>query len=497
MDSGSGKPPASLRGPTATAPVCAHRRRTAMNVLVTGGAGYIGSHAAKALAMAGHLPVCYDNLSRGHRWAVQWGPLVEGDLRDQAALRRALREHSIQAVMHFAAFAYVGESMLQPGMYFDNNCGGTVSLLEAMRLERVNQLIFSSTCATYGFPDSLPIAESAPQRPVNPYGESKLFSEKTIRWHARCHGLRYVILRYFNAAGCDPDLETGELHVPETHLIPLMIEAALDPSRQVEIFGTDYPTPDGTAVRDYVHVTDLASAHVLALEHLLRKPGCIDMNLGTGIGYSVKDVLDSIARVTGRHPATRLVFPAAGRPCHSGRRPAQGSEHLGLEALLLQHGEHCHHCLGVAQECNPIGKGVMKPCFLHRLKLDWRLVENLALALRASCCFVVPAVAALGLAGPDPRPRSDGAFGRHRGCRSLCRPRRGVRLPVHCDQGNRQISHCPGEPLPDRALSAGRAAHALLRGTGLLRARLDRHSRRSGCMACWPLPHWSGASLSG
>jgi UDP-arabinose 4-epimerase len=307
--------PQDGRGGTENRVKLTHAKDPTMNaVLVTGGAGYIGSHAAKALALAGHLPVCYDNLSRGHRWAVQWGPLAQGDLRDQAVLRKALREHAIQAVMHFAAFAYVGESMLQPSMYFDNNCGGTVSLLEAMRLERVNQLIFSSTCATYGYPDSLPIAESAPQRPVNPYGESKLFAEKAIRWHAECHGLRYIILRYFNAAGSDPDLEIGELHVPETHLIPLMIEAALDPSRQVEIFGTDYPTPDGTAVRDYVHVTDLASAHVLALEHLTHKPGCIDMNLGTGIGCSVIGVLDAVARVTGRHPAARLTSRRPGDP---------------------------------------------------------------------------------------------------------------------------------------------------------------------------------------
>lgn len=285
-----------------------------MNVLVTGGAGYIGSHAAKALALAGHLPVCYDNLSRGHRWAVQWGPLVEGDLRDQARLRAALREYSIQAVMHFAAFAYVGESMAQPGMYFDNNCSGTISLLEAMRLEQTPQLIFSSTCATYGLPESLPIRETSPQRPVNPYGESKLFAEKAIRWYAECHGLRYVILRYFNAAGCDADLETGELHVPETHLIPLVLEAALDASRPVQIFGDDYPTPDGTAVRDYIHVTDLAAAHVLSLELPAAGNGGVELNLGTGKGTSVREVLDAVCRVTGRRPAFRISPRRAGDP---------------------------------------------------------------------------------------------------------------------------------------------------------------------------------------
>jgi UDP-arabinose 4-epimerase len=290
-----------------------------MNVLVTGGAGYIGSHAAKALALAGHLPICYDNLSRGHRWAVQWGPLIEGDLRDKAALRGALREHAIDAVMHFAAYAYVGESMHEPGMYFENNCAGTLALLEAMRLEGTPMLIFSSTCATYGLPETIPVAENAPQRPVNPYGESKLFAEKAIRWYSRCHGFRYAILRYFNAAGGDAELETGELHVPETHLIPLVLEAALDPSRPVEIFGDDYATEDGTAVRDYVHVTDLAAAHVLSLEWLDRRgcPDCgagVEMNLGTGRGITVKQVLDAVARVTGKRPQARIGPRRAGDP---------------------------------------------------------------------------------------------------------------------------------------------------------------------------------------
>ncbi len=288
-----------------------------MNVLVTGGAGYVGSHASKALAMAGHLPVCYDNLSRGHRWAVQWGPLVEGDLRDRALLRSALRDHSIQAVLHFAAFAYVGESMMEPGLYFENNAGGTAALLEAMRLEGVGTLIFSSTCATYGYPEALPIREDAPQLPVNPYGESKLFAEKAIRWYAECHGLRYAILRYFNAAGCDPDGETGELHAPETHLIPLAIEAALDPTRPIKVFGNDYPTQDGTAVRDYVHVSDLASAHVLALDWLSRKGSAgkgSAFNLGTGRGCSVSQVLDAVTKVTGRRPAAIHAGRRAGDP---------------------------------------------------------------------------------------------------------------------------------------------------------------------------------------
>lgn len=315
-----------------------------MNVLVTGGAGYIGSHAAKALAMAGHLPVSYDNLSRGHGWAVQWGPLVEGDLRDSARLRSALRAHSIQAVMHFAAFAYVGESMREPGLYFENNSGGTVALLEAMRLENVPMLVFSSTCATYGHPESLPIGESAPQRPVNPYGESKLSAEKAIRWYARCHGLKYVILRYFNAAGCDPDSEIGEAHAPETHLIPLVLEAALDPSRPVEVLGADYPTPDGTAVRDYVHVTDLATAHVLSLEWMNKRASAgqgAEFNLGTGKGHSVREVLDSVWRVTGRRPGFILSPRRSGDPAKlvADSRLAETTldwkpAHSGMESII-------------------------------------------------------------------------------------------------------------------------------------------------------------------
>ena len=270
------------------------------NVLVTGGAGYIGSHACKALAQSGYTPVTLDNLVYGHRWAVRWGPFVQGDLADEALVRRVLREHHVQAVVHFAGYAYVGESMLQPGKYFHNNACNTVSLLNAMQAEGVGNIVFSSTCATYGVPRAVPIDEHHPQCPVNPYGESKLFVEKMLEWYRVAHGLRYAALRYFNAAGADPDGEIGEDHDPETHLIPLVIDAAQGRRPAVSIFGTDYPTPDGTAVRDYIHVTDLALAHVLAVDRLLGGGESLRLNLGTGQGHSVRDVIRMVEDVGGR-----------------------------------------------------------------------------------------------------------------------------------------------------------------------------------------------------
>jgi len=269
------------------------------NVLVTGGAGYIGGHACKALAKAGYAPVAMDNLVHGHRSAVRWGPFVHGDLADGALVRRVLREHRIKAVMHFAAYAYVGESMQEPGKYFENNFGNSVRLLEAMRVEGVKVLVFSSTCATYGNPRTLPIGEGHPQHPVNPYGESKLFVERMLARFGAAHGLRYAALRYFNAAGADADGELGEDHDPETHLIPLVIGAAQGRLPHVSIFGTDYPTPDGTAVRDYVHVTDLASAHVSALRRLQAGKECLQFNLGTGRGHSVREVIRMVEDVGG------------------------------------------------------------------------------------------------------------------------------------------------------------------------------------------------------
>ena len=284
------------------------------SILVTGGAGYIGSHAAKALARAGYEPVTYDNLGRGHRAAVKWGPLVEGDLADRALLVETLRRHNIAAVMHFAAFAYVGESVTEPERYFRNNVANSLVLLEAMGEAGVGRIVFSSTCATYGLPEKMPIAEDTPQRPVNPYGESKLMIERMLYWLGQARGLGSAALRYFNAAGADPDGEIGEEHDPETHLIPLVLQTALGQRAGVEIFGTDYPTPDGTAVRDYIHVHDLAEAHVLALAHLLKGGSSLALNLGTGQGHSVRAVIDAAERVTGRPIARRETARRSGDP---------------------------------------------------------------------------------------------------------------------------------------------------------------------------------------
>jgi UDP-arabinose 4-epimerase len=271
-----------------------------MNVLVTGGAGYIGSQTAKRLAQAGHQPVVADNLSCGHGWAVKWGPFEQGDLADRAWLERLVRRHRVEAAVHFAASTYVGESMTVPGKYFRNNVVTSLNLLETMAVAGVDHLVFSSSCATYGVPQALPIAETHPQAPVNPYGESKLFVERMLHWFSEAHGLRSVALRYFNAAGADPDGELGEDHDPETHLLPLVIEAALGRRPPVAVFGTDYPTPDGTAVRDYIHVMDLADAHLAALEYLRDGGATTALNLGTGRGHSVREVIATVEQVSGR-----------------------------------------------------------------------------------------------------------------------------------------------------------------------------------------------------
>ncbi|MEJ2653197.1 MAG: UDP-glucose 4-epimerase GalE [Gammaproteobacteria bacterium] len=269
-------------------------------VLVTGGAGYIGSHTCKALAAAGYTPVVLDNLSGGHRWAVKWGPLVVADISDSVQVSRTIQEYDIRAVIHFAAHAYVGESILQPRKYFDNNVTKTLALLDTVLEAGITKLVFSSSCATYGVPQKLPITEDHPQRPINPYGASKLFIENTLHWYERAYGMRYINLRYFNAVGADPDGESGEDHAPETHLLPLVIAAALGMNPAVEIFGTDYDTEDGTAVRDYVHVCDLATAHVKALNHLLAGGESASVNLGTGRGYSIRDVISAVEAVSHR-----------------------------------------------------------------------------------------------------------------------------------------------------------------------------------------------------
>jgi UDP-glucose-4-epimerase GalE len=283
-------------------------------VLVTGGAGYIGSHTCKALALAGYTPVTYDNLVHGHRWAVRWGPLVCGDVADAELLAETLRRHSIGAVIHFAGYAYVGESMSFPGKYFRNNIANTLTLLEAMESVGVDKIVFSSTCATYGRPAGLPICEDTPQEPINPYGESKLVVERMLHWWGIAHRLHWTALRYFNAAGADPDGEIGEDHQPETHLIPLAIEAALGSRGPLEIYGSDYETADGTAVRDYVHVTDLASAHVRALKYLERGGESIALNLGTGRGHSVREVVDMVEYISGRRVPVHFAARRNGDP---------------------------------------------------------------------------------------------------------------------------------------------------------------------------------------
>jgi UDP-glucose-4-epimerase GalE len=284
------------------------------HVLVTGGAGYIGSHTCKALAKAGYTPVTIDNLVYGHRSAVKWGPFIEGDLADEELLCQIMHDYKVQAVMHFAAYAYVGESMQTPGKYFRNNVTNTLNLLNAMVYSGVQKIVFSSSCATYGMPQQLPINESHPQHPVNPYGESKLFVEKALRWYDNAHSIRSASLRYFNAAGADLDGEIGEDHKPETHLIPLVIQNVLSKQENVQIFGTDYDTSDGSAVRDYIHVTDLASAHVKAIDHLTEDGNSVFLNLGTGKGYSVKEVIKMVEEVSGNRINVNEVSRRAGDP---------------------------------------------------------------------------------------------------------------------------------------------------------------------------------------
>jgi UDP-glucose-4-epimerase GalE len=270
-----------------------------LKVLVTGGAGYIGSHAAKALKQAGYAVVVFDNFVAGHREAARYGDLVEGDITDPVAVRKALRDHHIWAVMHFAAFLDVGESVREPAKYYRNNVTGAITVLEAMALEQVGFFVFSSTCATYGEPIETPISESHPQSPINSYGESKLAVERALPHFERACGIRSAVLRYFNAAGADPDGEIGEDHSPEIHIIPRAIEAATG-GRGLQVFGDDYPTPDGTCLRDYVHVSDLADAHVKALEAIAETGTSRVYNLGTGHPHSVREVIDAVERVTGR-----------------------------------------------------------------------------------------------------------------------------------------------------------------------------------------------------
>jgi UDP-arabinose 4-epimerase len=287
---------------------------TAIRVLVTGGAGYVGCHAAKALRAAGLEPVTLDDLSVGHEEAVKYGPFVRGDIADVALVGRVITDHAIDAVMHFAASAYVRESLVTPEKYFRQNVAGSIALLEAcLASKRIRAFVLSSTCAVYGVPDRLPIVEGTPTKPINPYGESKLMVERMLDWYGRIHDLRWAALRYFNACGADPDGEIGEMHEHETHLIPLLIDAARGGS-PVRILGFDHPTPDGTAIRDYVHVSDLADAHVRCLRYLLAGGEPRAFNLGTGRGASVREVIKAVERVVGPVPIVEAQRSAGDPP---------------------------------------------------------------------------------------------------------------------------------------------------------------------------------------
>ena len=285
-----------------------------MRVLLTGGAGYVGSHAARVLRKGGHRVWVYDNLSEGHRGAVPAEELIVGDLMETDRLTGIFREHKIEAVMHFAASALVGVSVTDPAAYYQNNVVGTLSLLDAMRAAGVNRIVFSSTCATYGEPEIVPITEDEKQAPINPYGFTKLVMEHALADYAHAYGLGYAALRYFNASGAADDGSIGEDHDPETHLIPIVLQVALGQRKSVKVFGDDYPTPDGTCIRDYIHVEDLAAAHILAMEKLEPGKG-LKLNLGTGHGASVLQVIEACREVTGH------AIPAETAPRREGDPP--------------------------------------------------------------------------------------------------------------------------------------------------------------------------------
>jgi UDP-arabinose 4-epimerase len=302
-------------------------------ILVVGGAGYIGSHICKELHRCGYIPVCYDNLIYGHTWAVKWGPFEKGDIKDQERLNQVFAAHRIEGVIHLAAFAYVGESVVEPAKYYSNNVAGTISLLDAMRNNKVKKIVFSSTCAVYGIPNTIPITEKEPMNPVNPYGSSKMMVERILRDFHHAYGLGFVALRYFNAAGADPEAEIGEVHNPETHLIPLALDVVLGRREELAVFGNGYPTPDGTCVRDYIHVTDLARAHVLSLKQLENKgPVGLSVNLGTGKGTSVFEIINACKEVCGGKVNYRIAPAREGDPPVLVADPSQALKLLNWKA---------------------------------------------------------------------------------------------------------------------------------------------------------------------
>ena len=302
-------------------------------IVVTGGAGFVGSHACNALNAAGYRPITVDNLSTGHADAVKWGPLERLDVRDRAGLVDVMRRYDAAAVMHFAAFAVISDSIAHPDKYYDNNVSGLVSLLAAMKETGIGRLVFSSSCATYGIPDQLPIRETVRQIPINPYGWTKLMGERIILDHAAAFGLRHGLLRYFNAAGADPEGELSERHDPETRLIPLALMSAAGTRPALKVYGTDYATPDGTCIRDYIHVADLADAHVRALGHLLDGGTSLAVNLGTGQGRSIREVCAAIARVTRRIVPVEDALRREGDPPELVADPSEARRLLGFRAI--------------------------------------------------------------------------------------------------------------------------------------------------------------------
>ncbi|OHD16567.1 MAG: UDP-glucose 4-epimerase GalE [Spirochaetes bacterium GWD1_27_9] len=285
-----------------------------MNILVAGGAGYIGSHVCKMLSKMGFNVIVYDNLSKGYKEFAKWGDFVIGDLSDSQLLDIVFKKYKIDAVMHFCAFIEVGESVIDPEKYYINNVYNTINLLEAMRRNKIDKFIFSSTAAVYGMPTKIPIEEDDEKKPINPYGKSKLMIEDILEDYDKAYNFKSIRFRYFNASGADPDKEIGEAHIPESHLIPLILDAAIGRRESIKVFGTDYPTKDGTAVRDYIHVNDLATAHIKGLQYLLDGGNTNYFNLGSGNGYTVKEIIETVKKITKKDFKVIEVERRAGDP---------------------------------------------------------------------------------------------------------------------------------------------------------------------------------------
>lgn len=313
------------------------------NILVTGGAGFIGSHTCKALASAGYLPVTYDNLSTGHRWAVKWGPLEVGNCSDPVRLDEVIRKYNPSMVIHFAGSAYVGESMTNPAKYYFNNVYATSVLLESMKRNDIGRIVFSSTCATYGIPSVLPIPDDCIQRPINTYGKTKLYVEQMLVDFARAYDIQHVILRYFNASGADPSGEIGEEHDPEPHLIPIALQVAAGKRPYMEIYGDDWSTPDGTCIRDYVHVNDLADAHLCSLKYLSTSGKNLVCNIGTGKGSSVSEIVNAAKRITGKNIIVQCSPRREGDPAELFCSSANAQVHLGWRPRYTDIAEHIEH----------------------------------------------------------------------------------------------------------------------------------------------------------